>query len=228
IYLSSVKKDTINYYNITIVTVSTPIEEEYVRVYLNNSNILLSATRENYMYISANVYMKWSDNDFNYKLTARDIISVKAVNVDLSGTVFKLLHIPTGTVIAQCTLTEQLLCQSASGTDTATTPGGPGPVIVYYPREIFTVGNETPRNATIRIKWVSGFGDLDLYVVDGEDNEIGNSTGAGFQNYEEVVELNAADIMSGAKGVWEMRVYYYSGIGPVTYEWSWCYYYAAT
>ncbi|MEW6070581.1 MAG: hypothetical protein AB1485_08190 [Candidatus Thermoplasmatota archaeon] len=121
---------------------------------------------------------------------------------------------------------EEIVSQSDSGTDTATTPGGPGPfLIIYYPREIFTVGNERPRNATVRIKWLSGFGDLDLYVVDGEDNEVGSSTGAGFMNYEEVVELNAADIKGGAKGVWEMWVYYYSGVGPVTYEWSWCYYY---
>jgi putative component of toxin-antitoxin plasmid stabilization module len=120
---------------------------------------------------------------------------------------------------------EELKCQSDSDTDTAW-PGGPGPfLIVYYPRDIFTVGNETPRNAIVKIEWVSGFGDLDLYVLDGQDNEVGSSTGAGFRNYEEVVELNAADLKKGAKGVWEMRVYYYMGAGPVTYRWSYEYYY---
>ncbi|MDI6856136.1 MAG: hypothetical protein QMD21_05075 [Candidatus Thermoplasmatota archaeon] len=122
---------------------------------------------------------------------------------------------------------EELLCQSDSGTDTATTPGGPGPVlIIYYITEIFIVGNETPRNATVRIEWSRRAADLDLYVVDAENNIIGSST-EGPRTYVEVVELNAADIKGGAEGQWKLWVYYYMGVGPVTYDWSYAYYYYA-
>ncbi|MEW6069620.1 MAG: hypothetical protein AB1485_03300 [Candidatus Thermoplasmatota archaeon] len=86
------------YYNMSVRSISTVINPNDVRVRIPYESVILADARNNYAYVTSNIYFKWIDTDMNNRLSTGDVLSIKATD-SLGGEGFYLIYIPTGGTI---------------------------------------------------------------------------------------------------------------------------------